>query len=242
MAEIILEDPASYSAQNPIHLAIYAHNGVGKTSLAGNTGLRTLLLDCGDSGAITLRHVSRQKLKIIRIKSVMHYLDAVEWAIRHADDFDLLVPDTVTGLQSKSIREVKGKRNFEMNIRKWGQVSSRVVECLAETRNFPKDVIYLVQERSKGDEEDGTLEINPGLTPSVRGYLSSVVDWVGRMSINEEGRRIIDFRITDKLEVKDRAGLFPKLITLPDVKSNNGPNPSYSGLRKRIAKELQGGE
>jgi hypothetical protein len=232
-----IEDPGSYSSELPIHLAIYAHNGMGKTSLAGNTGLRTLLLD---SGAITLRHVSRDLLKIVRIKSILHYLDVIEWAIRHADDFDLLVPDTTTGLQAIAIREVKGKRTFEMNQRKWGTVSSKVMECLNETRNFPKDVIYLVQERSKEDES-GVEEINPGLTPSVRGYLSSVVDWVGRISLNEEGRRTLDFRITDKLEVKDRAGLFPKLIVLPEHKDNSKVNPSYAKIRQRIFTELQGG-
>src|SRR6185437_8611552 len=51
------------------HLMFYSWNGAGKTTLAGKTGLRTVLLDCGDAGVVTLKNADRSKLKIIRIKS-----------------------------------------------------------------------------------------------------------------------------------------------------------------------------
>jgi hypothetical protein len=239
MSEVLqFSDPEVYSKDNPIHLAVYARNGVGKTTFAGDperTGLRTVLLDCSDAGAITLRKVKKD-LKIIRIRSILHYLDAVEDVVRRADEYDLLVPDTLSGLQSLALKEVKGKRKFEMNQRLWGLVGSRVIECIAETRNFPKDVIYLVQEKKSSGTEDEADEISTALTPSIRGYLSSCVDWVGRMNIeeadNDKGEsvivRFLDFRISESMEAKDRASIFPKRIK----------NPNYRAIRKRIIEQL----
>ena len=225
MITIDFEDPLEYSKKSPIHMAIYGYNGVGKTTFAGSTSMRTVFLDCGDSGAVTLRGAGKN-IKIVRIKSIKHYLEVVEELNRKPGEIELLVPDTITGLQSMAIKEVKGRLN-DMNQRKWGLVGSKVIECLTETRNFPRDVIYLIQERKKtADDEPDT--IMPGLTPSMRGALSSLVDWVGHMDIDDEGRRTIDFRITKDMEVKDRANIFPKLLV----------NASYTAIRKRIVEKI----
>lgn len=241
MSEVLeFSSPAEYSKDQPIHMAIYARNGIGKTTLAGNAaknGMRVTLLDCSDSGAVTLRNHPTSHLKIIRIRNILHYLDVMEQVIRDADKTDLLVPDTLTGLQSLALREVKGKRKFDMNQRLWGLVGSRVIECVAETRNFPKDVLYLVQEKSSTGKDEGPDEISLAMTPSTKGYLSSAVDWVGRLTIeavdNEKTGgvdmvRYLDFRITETVEAKDRATVFPKRIK----------NPNYFAIRKRIVEQL----
>jgi AAA domain-containing protein len=241
MSEVLeFSSPSDYSKENPIHMAIYARNGIGKTTLAGNAaknGMRVTLLDCSDSGAVTLRNHPKEFLKIIRVRNILHYLDVIEQVIREADKTDLLVPDTLTGLQSLALREVKGKRKFDMNQRLWGLVGSRVIECIAETRNFPKDVLYLVQEKISTGKDDGPDEVSLAMTPSIKGYLSSAVDWVGRMTIEAVDNaktggvdmiRFLDFRITEFVEAKDRATLFPKRIK----------NPNYFAIRKRIEEQL----
>ena len=246
MADKVLEfsDPSEYSKKNPIHLAIYGFNGVGKTTFAGNAaknGLKVTILDCSDSGAVTLRKHPKEFLKIIRIKNIMHYLDVIDHINKHPEETDVLVPDTITGLQSLALREVKGKKQFEMNQRKWGLVSSRIIECIAETRNFPNDVVYLVQEKQSKGDDDGPGEISTAVTPSTRGYLSSAVDWVGRMTVEDvedektggvSQVRFLDFRISEHVEAKDRASLFPKRLK----------NPSYMAVRNRIQQQLFGAE
>lgn len=231
--EVVFEDPATYSLNNPIHTCFFARNGVGKTTFAGKTDLKTVLLDCGDAGAVTLRKIAKNHLKIIKIKSTNHYLDAIDKINRLADEIDLVVVDTMSGLQARAIREVKG-RSGEMNQRKWGQVSSKVIECIIETRNFPKDVIYFAQEKYRTVEE-GADEIGPALTPSIVGTLSNNLDWVGWMYLGEDSKgevcRKIDFRIREGLEVKDRAGLFKKVLV----------NASYTDIRNRIINELRNG-
>jgi AAA domain len=233
-------DPGEYSKQNPIHIAIYGINGVGKTTFAGNAakeGMKVTIIDCSDSGAITLRNHPKEFLKIIRVKNILDYLDIVDHIIKNPTETDILVVDTMSGLQSLALKEVKGKRNFEMNQRKWGLVGSRIIECIAETRNFPKDVIYLLQEKRSSSSDEGVDEVSPALTPSSKGYLSSSVDWVGRLTIEEVEdeksggvlpARFLDFRINEHIEVKDRATLFPKRIK----------NPSYMAIRKRIVNQL----
>lgn len=241
MSEVLeFSSPADYSKDQPIHMAVYARNGIGKTTFAGNAaknGMRVTLLDCSDSGAVTLRKHPQSHLKIIRVRNILHYLDVIEQVIRTANETDLLVADTITGLQSLALREVKSKRKFEMNQRLWGLVGSRVIECIAETRNFPKDVLYLVQEKASTGKDDGPDEISLAMTPSTKGYLSSAVDWVGRMTIesvdNEKTGevdmvRYLDFRITETVEAKDRATIFPKKIK----------NPNYFAIRKRIVEQL----
>lgn len=237
MDELIFSDPSEYSQRQPIHLAIYGKNGVGKTTIAGKSEMKTVVIDCGDSGAITLKKA--KNVKVIRATSVLHYLDIVADCVARSNDIEILVADTLTGLQSQALREVKVKRTFEMNQRKWGLVSARMIECITETRNFPNDAIYLLQEkRSGGDDEPDYIGI--ALTPSSAGFLSSCVDWVGRLTV-EEGEdkegvttqfRYLDFRITEFMEAKDRAGLFPKRIK----------NPTYLGVRKKIFTHLNEGE
>lgn len=233
-------DPLEYSKDQPIHTAVYAKNGTGKTTFAGGPSkenMKVVVIDCTDSGAITLRNHPKENLKIIKIKSILHYLDIIEDVIRRSDEIDLLVVDTLTGLQSLAVQEVKGKKSFQMNKNKWAVSGSKVIECIAETRNFPKDVLYLLQEKKSGGMEDEAEEIGMALSPSPKGYLSSCVDWVGRLTVEEavdnKGNsvmaRFLDFRITEFMEAKDRAGLFPKRIK----------NPSYTAIRKRIVKELQ---
>ena len=231
MPEVKFSSFSDYFSDFHPHMCIYGFNGTGKTTLAGKTGLRTVLLDCGDAGVMTLRRTNN--VKIIRIRSILHYLDALGEAIAKADQIELLVPDTLTGLQSMAIKEVKPKRTFEMNQKKWGSAASRVIECISETSNFPNDVIYLAQERrrSRADEDSTVQIISPSLTPSIREFLSSRVDWVGRLYL-EDGKRKLDFVLSDTLEAKDRANLFPKIIgNLPE-------QGSYIPIRKRILEAI----
>lgn len=231
--KVVYDDPTTYSNENPIHIGFFGINGVGKTTFAGKTGMQTVLLDCTDAGAVTLRDV-KSGLKIVRIRSINHYLDVID-DINRRNDTEIVVVDTMSGLQSIALKEVKGRRNFEMNQRKWGLVSSRIIECITETHNFPSDVIYLAQEKRSGNDDEPTT-FGPALTPSSAGFLSNNIDYIGRIYLenNSEGKvdRMVDFRITEYLNVKDRANTFPKLLK----------NPSYVGIRKRIINQLRGEE
>lgn len=229
----------NYFKDFKLHMMLYSFNGVGKTTLAGRTGLRTVLLDCGDSGVVTLRGVP--KLKIVKVKNIAHYLDVMDDLNARSDNVDLLIPDTITGLQALAIKEVKGRRG-EMNQRKWGQVSSKVIECLSETRAFSKDVLYLAQEKRRTIDEGGgdITFIAPSLTPSIREYLSGSIDWIGRMYLEDGSRRKLTFILSNSLEVKDRADppVFPKVLTLPPV--NGSVYPAYSAIRQKIVNTIKG--
>jgi phage nucleotide-binding protein len=218
------------------HICLYSYNGCGKTSFAGRTGLRTVLLDCSDAGVVTLR--GAEKLRIKKIRSINECLDTIDEINRLADGIQLLVIDTLTGLQSIAIKEVKGKRG-DMSQRKFGQANSKVIECISEARNFPHDIIYLAQERRKTiDEGEGDVtKFAPSLTPGTREFLSGSVDWVGRLYI-EAGKRRLSFILSDSTEAKDRANLFPKVLSLPSI--DGQLNPAYSAIRKRIVESIHG--
>ena len=237
MAEIKFSSFHDYFEGFCPSILLYSWNGCGKTTFAGRSGLRTVLLDCGDSGVVTLRRVT-SNLKIVRVRSTDHYLEVMEKIMRITDKIDLLVVDTLTGLQSKAIREVKGKKG-DMSIRKWGAVGSKVIECISETRNFPKDLIYLAQERRRSVGEDtGIVSYAPSLTPGIREALSSSVDWVGRLYIEDE-RRKLSFIYSDTMEAKDRSDLFPKILNLPQA-TQEPVYPAYLAIRKRIVESIHG--
>jgi phage nucleotide-binding protein len=237
MPDVQFQNFDEYFTDFRLHLLLYSHNGCGKTTLAGRTGLRTVLLDCGDSGVVTLKGV--QKLKIVKIKSTGHYLDVMDAVNRRAGQFDLLVVDSLTGLTSKAITEVKGKRG-DMSMRKWGQVGSKVIECLSETKAFTKDVIYLAQEKRRTvDEGEGDVtRYSPSLNPGVREFLSGSIDWVGRLYLDGEKRKL-SFILSSTQEAKDRADppVFPKVLTLPPVQGE--VYPAYAAIRKRIVEAIQ---
>jgi phage nucleotide-binding protein len=226
-----------FSNFNP-HMCFYGFNGTGKTSFAGRTGLRTIELDCGDAGVVTLK--GAKNIKIVRIRSIAHYLEVVTELNNREGQFDLLIPDTLTGLQSLAIREVKGKgkNKKEMNQRLWGQVGSMLIECIHETSQFPGGVIYLAQERRKSKKGDEGFEtFAPSLTPGVREFLSSKVDWIGRLYLDGDSRKVT-FKLTDLIEAKDRVNppVFPK-----DLKLGNDPlmmGEAYLKIRERIVKAV----
>jgi phage nucleotide-binding protein len=237
MPDIHFSSFDEYFKNFSLHSLYYSFNGVGKTTFAGRTGLRTVLLDCGDSGVVTLKGVN--KLRIIKIRSTSHYLDAMEAVNRKADQFDLLVADSLTGLTAMAIKEVKGKRG-EMNRRKWGMVGSKVIECVSETKNFTKDVIYLAQERRRSsDEGEGDITFySPSLNPGVREFISGSVDWIGRMYLEGEKRKL-SFILSSTQEAKDRADppVFPKVLSLPPMSGEI--YPAYAAIRKRIVEAIQ---
>lgn len=219
------------------HTLYYGYNGSGKTTFAGKTGLRTVLIDCGDAGVMTLRKFAQDPkhsklVKIIRARGTSHYMEVMEEINRRADAIQLLVVDTLSGLEKTAVKEVKG-RGGEMSQRKWGQAAGKVIECISETKMFPNDIIYLAQEKRRmrtDDNGDDKISINPSLMPSVREYLSSSVDWVGRIYV-EAAHRKLSFILTEEVEAKDRSDLFPKVLRLP-------AEGGYMGIRRRIVEAI----
>ena len=240
MPSVHFSSYAEYFEDFHLHIMFYSFNGVGKTTFAGRTGLRTILLDCGDSGVVTLKGVDQKRLRIIKIKSTNHYLDAMDAVNQKADQCDLLVVDSLTGLTSMAIKEVKGKRGGEMNRRKWGMVGSKVIEAVSETKNFQRDVIYLAQERRRtNDEGEGDVTFfSPRLNPGVREFISGSVDWIGRLYLEGEQRKL-SFILSSTQEAKDRAEppVFPKVLTLPPMQGTI--YPAYAAIRKRIVESIQ---
>lgn len=236
--KIQFSDFESYFNDFHPHMCFYGFNGTGKTSLAGRTGLRTVELDCGDAGVVTLK--GAKNVKIVRIRSIAHYLDTITELNNRSGQFDLLNPDTLTGLQSIAIREVKGKgkNKKEMNQRLWGQVGSMMIECIHETSMFPGSVIYLAQERRKSKKGDEGFETYaPSLTPGVREFLSSKVDWIGRVFLEGDTRKVT-FKLTDTIEAKDRVNppVFPKDLNLGNDPAKMGL--AYLKIRERVIKAV----
>jgi hypothetical protein len=63
---------------------------------------------------------------------------------------------------------------------------------------LPMHVVFIAQERTGKNEEEGTVERGPALTPAVAGIATSAVDIIGRMTkrkvrvVNKRTRRVTE--------------------------------------------------
>lgn len=207
-----------------LKFCIYSRNGIGKTTFAGSSELKTLIIDCGERGTFSVR--KRPNVDVIRLDN-WEQLDWIYWYLRGGKhEYEVAAIDTITGLATICMKWVlKEDINRDMNRdplmpnkQDWGKLGQAMKEAITRFRNLPMHVIFTAQEKTstvEDDEAGGTLlETHPELSPSPRSTLLGAVDIIGRLYTREvqdkEGKNQIERRMLvgphARYVSKDRTG------------------------------------
>lgn len=181
-------------ADSYLKMVVYGRNGVGKTTFAGSSNLKTLLVDCNEKGWIALRN--RPNVEVYPLE-IWDQLDWVYWFLRAKHhEYEVVAIDTITMLAAigmKWILSDEASRDFSKDPqmpdkRHWGKLGEVVKTAIINFRNLPMHVLFLAQEKvsTVEDDEGGTLsQVHPELSPAPRSVLLSSVSITGRLFTRE---------------------------------------------------------
>ena len=186
---------------NYLTMVVYSRNGVGKTTFACSSGLRTLVIDCNEKGTQSVRKVPGVDKFVL---GNFERLDWVYWYLRAGNHpYKVVVIDTVTMLAMMCMKFILkddadrdiGRDPMMPDKRHWGKLGEMIKDAIIKFRNLsehptnPVHVIFTAQEKTTYNEDEETgemaVEIHPELSPSPRSTLLSAVAIIGRMYTRE---------------------------------------------------------
>lgn len=170
-----------------VRLLAYAKNGKGKTRLAASFP-KTLIIDVNEEGTRSAR-----QFKGTKVYRVNQWDDMVQiyWYLQKGDhDFETVAIDTLTGLGELALRRAM-KENVDRDpdkdpkqpkLQDWNKSAKLMIEMMLMVRNLPMHVVFLAQERTVGDPEEGEDIIHvPDLPAKPRGFAMASVGIIGRL-------------------------------------------------------------
>ena len=215
--------PAS-QVNDYLKLCVYGRNGMGKTTFAASSELKTLIVDCNERGSLSIRR--RPNVDIFQLE-YWEQLEWVYWMLRSGEhNYEVVAIDTITGLATIGMKWVLGdeasrdasRDPLMPDKRHWGKLGEAMKNTIINWRNLEMHVLFLAQEKTstlEDDESGGTIqETHPELSPSPRSTLLGAVDIAGRIFTREvtkkDGKKIIERRMLvgphPKYVSKDRSG------------------------------------
>lgn len=195
--------------RNAITAMIYAHPGVGKTTLLGSLPGKTLILDV-DLGTLVLS--GNKNVDIIRVSENMSELKStLEW-LKSLDDipYDNICIDTLTEIESGMLTVYgrEGKNNGAPELGHYNQVQFKLLDYARQYRSLGKNLIFTAWETNK-DVVNKSGEIYTQSRPALSGQGSDKIcglcDIVGKMMISKKnGGRYVWLNASDEMVAKDR--------------------------------------
>ena len=218
-----------------VKVLVYARNGQGKTRFAA-TAPKVLIVDVNERGTRSVRKYPGAKVIQVNKWEDLVY---VYWFLKSADhDFESVVIDTLTMMQVVCIRHVlkesedrdPNKDPAMMSQREWGKVAELMKPVLLNFRNLPMHVIFVAQERVVDNEDEGTRERVPDLSPGTRAIATACVEIIGRIyqkevrSVDKRTKKEVSKWETrmlvgphDEFTTKDRTGSLGRIMRQPTV-------------------------
>jgi len=216
--------PAS-EIENLITALFYGRSGTGKTTLSGTFPKKLLVLDFKDRGTDSVRDV--KGIDVLPMSNWEEF-EVVYWALyKGKHEYKSVSLDTVTGLQSLAILEVKRREGMDpedgISRRLWGEISGLLGQWIYNYRDLPMNVAFLAQDRlqkGSGDDEEEEYdedqldpEVGPAVIPSIAKLLNAAVKIIGQTYI--------------KQEIRKKEGSKHKLIRRNLFMLRVGPHPFY---------------
>lgn len=223
---------------------IYGSPGSGKTSL-GQTAEAPLTLDF-DNGI----HRAPNRKTAIRVETWQDMEELAQSDLLRGrktlevDTLGRMLDCMATDIIAANMKH--GTIAGGLSISGWGALKSRFQFWVSQIREIGIDIVFIAHEK---EEKDGDNRI---IRPDIQGGSYSEImkfcDFVGRLSFDRQGRRILDFTPSDVQVGKNSAGwkpmILPKLSEQPTLLADliADGKKSMAGLSEitaQIAREVE---
>lgn len=203
-----------------INTVIYGSPGVGKTRLAA-TAPRPFFFECDPGGALSIRDYD---IRFWPINSMDDIREAWTWLMEHLDEFDTVVVDGLTRLQSLGLDEIVDPSRLELDRRIWGKSGRQMRGIVEGLSTFQKHLVFTLTERLRDDQVSHLKILCPDCTPALASILNRNCRLMGRLyrePYMEEGNRKVNIILQTfhdgRLWAKDTSGLLPHHIIHPNL-------------------------
>jgi len=149
---------------NALKIAVYGRSGVGKTTLAGTTGVpnKTLVLSA-ESGLLPLR---KFQIAYKAIESLEDLFAVGKYLKETKHPFEWVILDSITEIAEVCLAHkketVKSKAGKADTLRAYGETNELMMRVMKAFRDLPMNVVFIAQQDRNIDEE-GRMYYGPSM-------------------------------------------------------------------------------
>ncbi len=185
---------------------IYSEPGKGKTTMVKGLKGNTVLLSV-DGMYHVLSSLKNVGIMVIDPRKPTEELkEFVEWAIKNKDRYDNIVIDNLSTYQNYWLNEASRNNDNGMpRIQDYGIIDRITIELIADLKKLNKNLLIFAHET-----QVEITKTNGGVytqfQPAIRkcNDVMGIIPLVGRLVIDQEGKRIIVLQPTQATKAKDQ--------------------------------------
>lgn len=203
-----------------IRALLYGHPGVGKTTLAASAP-RPFFMIADPQGGLSIADSGHLWWEIGDLDD---FRKAWGWMVNHLDEYDTIVIDSVTHLADIGRDELIHPTALELDRRLWGKSGRQMRGFFFALMRFPKDIIFICDERPRDDPLTRLTITTPDLSPAQARLLNRICRLVARLVIEPvlvDNKRTLERRLLihsdGRFWGKDSSGRLPGVIIRPNL-------------------------
>lgn len=184
-----------------IKALIYGTTGSGKTYFTGTA--KKAIFASAEGGLLSIADKIPQ---FVEVKSLKDLTDLYSYLLNEDHDFETLVIDSITEVNEVIKFEIERRTGHSMQLQDWGELAQQIRTLFRKFRDLPMNVILVALEQYITDE-DKIQKIVPSLNGKSATEVTSYMDIVGYLHVDNDGTRWIETGTNKRFLTKDRSGL-----------------------------------
>ena len=185
---------------------IYSEPGKGKTTMVKGLKGNTVLLSV-DGMYHVLSGLDSVGIMVMDARKATEELkEFVEWAFKNKDRYDNIVIDNLSTYQNHWLNEAgRNNDNGMPRIQDYGIIDRITVELIADLKKLNKNLLIFAHE-TQVEITKTNSGVYTQFQPAIRkcNDVMGIIPLVGRLVIDQEGKRIIVLQPTQATKAKDQ--------------------------------------